>query len=217
MNKVEALLFDFDGVILDTYASYRQLVVDVLVSMDYEITLQQAIERWKGLNAEQIARELTFEGFKKPDEFLNIVHEKSKSYKVDRSILVDGLLNVLDNCSLPKAICSNGRSIRLRSNLADVFLEEYFADVIGRDTAGSMKPNPGVYLLGAERLGVDIENCLAVEDSTVGLQAAVDSGAITVAFTGTGGKEEELERLNPDYIINDIREILNIINKLNNS
>tara|TARA_Y100001960_G_C14778381_1_gene884819 strand:+ start:3500 stop:4156 length:657 start_codon:yes stop_codon:yes gene_type:complete len=216
MNKVQALLFDFDGVILDTYESYRQIVVDVLLDMGYEISLQDAVKRWKGLNAEQIATELTFEGFAKADEFLKVVHEKSKNYTVEKSMIVDGLLEILETCDLPKAICSNGRSIRLKSNLADVFLENHFAEVVGRDIAGNMKPNPDVYLIGAERLGMEIENCLAVEDSAVGLQAAVESGAITVAFTGTGGKSEELEALNPDYIIDDLAKILNIIEELNN-
>lgn len=215
MKKIQAVLFDFDGVIMDTYASYRQIVVDVLQSLNYEITLDDAVNRWKGMNAEQIARELSFEGFEFTEKFLEDTHKKAKSYHVNESMLVEGVIDVLEKTELPKSICSNGRSIRLKSNLDDVKIGHYFTDVIGRDIAKSMKPNPDVYLEGAEKLGLEIENCLAVEDSVVGLQAAVDSGAVSVAFTGTGGKKEILEKLNPDYIIDNMIELLDIIEKEN--
>jgi HAD superfamily hydrolase (TIGR01509 family) len=215
MAKIKALLFDFDGVVLDTYSSYRQLVVDVLNELNYNITLKDAIKRWKGLNSEQIARQLVFEGFEYADEFVIRVNEKSKLYKTNESMIVDGLLDVLNASNLPKAICSNGRSIRVKSNLEDVKLLNYFNEVVGRDIAQTMKPKPDVYLVGAEKLGFDIKQCLAIEDSVVGLQAAVASGAITVAFTGTGGIKEELAKENPDYIVNDLREVIKIVNDLN--
>lgn len=216
MKKIQAILFDFDGVILDTYASYRQFTVDVLNELGYEITLKESIKRWKGINGNQISQLLKEEGFEKADDFLVEVTRRSRSYIADKSIIINGLLDVLEGTTLPKAICSNGRSLRVNSNLKDVGLYDYFNVILGRDDSKTMKPDPYVYLMGAEKLGVDIKNCLAIEDSVIGLEAGVKSGAVTVAFTGSGGDEDKLKKLNPDYITDNIVDVLKIIDNLNN-
>lgn len=212
MQKIKAILFDCDGVILDTDNSYRLLVSNLLTNeFNYSISHQECIERWRGKNADQIARELFFEGVDFADEFIKKIHKLSEDYKIDDSIIVPNLLDLLNSTDIPKIICSNGRSVRILSNLKDVHLENYFTHVLGRDILKVMKPDPQVYLKGAEALGLDIKDCLVVEDSATGLKAGVDAGAITVAFTGTGGNVEELAKLNPNYIVSDLADIINII------
>ncbi|HAG53297.1 MAG TPA: hypothetical protein DCL21_05880 [Alphaproteobacteria bacterium] len=213
MQKIEGVLFDCDGVILDTDNSYRLLVSNLLTNtFNYPISLDQTIERWKGKNADQIARELTFEGHDFADDFIREIHILSNDYKIDESIVVPSLRTLLASIKdYPKAICSNGRSTRITSNLKDVNLHNEFDFVLGRDILGVMKPNPQVYLKGAEKIGVEIENCIVVEDSPVGLQAAKDSGAMTIGFIGTGALKEELEILNPDFIVEDLEEVVKII------
>ena len=211
--KVLGVLFDCDGVVLDTDNSYRALVSKLLTNeFNYPITLNECIERWKGKNADQIARELFFEGCDFTEEFITRIHKLSEDYQIDESIIVPNLIKLLDSIDLPKGICSNGRSVRIISNLKDVKLDNYFDFVFGRDNLGVMKPNPQVYIRGAEKLGVDIKNCIVVEDSPTGLQAGVEAGAITVAFTGTGTNKEDLANLKPNFIINDLSELIEIIN-----
>lgn len=212
MQQIKGLLFDFDGVILDTDYTYRKLVSDLLTNeFNYPISLEDCIERWNGKNANQIAQELFFEGHDFADEFVEKIHVLSTGYKVDDSLIVNNLKNLLNATDLPKLICSNGRAVRIISNLKDVNLENEFLHVLGRDVLGVMKPDPQVYLKGAEHLDLDIKNCLVIEDSATGLQAGVEAGAITVGFTGTGAKKEDLEKLNPDYIVSDLIEIIDIL------
>ncbi|PPR08535.1 MAG: hypothetical protein CFH44_00967, partial [Proteobacteria bacterium] len=69
--KILGVLFDCDGVVLDTDNSYRSLVSKLLTNeFNYPITLNECIERWKGKNADQIARELFFEGCDFTEEFI---------------------------------------------------------------------------------------------------------------------------------------------------
>jgi len=215
MQKIEGILFDCDGVILDTDNSYRLLVSNLLThTFNYPITLEQTIERWKGKNADQIARELAFEGHDFADEFIEEIHILSNDYKVDESIVVPSLRLLLEETKhLPKAICSNGRAVRINSNLKDVNLHNEFDHVLGRDILGVMKPDPQVYIKGSEKIGVEIENCIVIEDSAVGLQAAKESGAMSVGFTGTGASKSELALLKPDFIVESLAEIIPIIEK----
>lgn len=216
MQKVQAILFDFDGVIMDTDNSYRALVSELLSNeFNYPITLEECIKRWKGKNATQIAQELFFEGMDFTDEFVTKIHRLSEDYKVDESIIVNNAKDLLKSVDLPKGICSNGRSVRVKQNLDDVNLLEYFEFVLGRDDLKAMKPDPQVYLKGADKFGIDIKNCLVVEDSLTGLQAGIEAGAITIGFIGTGGNEAGMKELKPNYIIENISEIIDIIKKEN--
>lgn len=216
LREIKGILFDCDGVILDTDRTYRLLVSKLLTNeFNYPITHEECIERWRGKNADQIARELFFEGVDFADEFVSKIHKLSEDYEVDDSLIIPNLLDVLKAFDLPKAICSNGRTARILSNLKDVNIEKYFNHVLGRDILGVMKPDPQVYLKGAKSINVDIKNCIVVEDSATGLRAGIESGAITVAFTGSGGDIKELKSLNPDYIIDDMSQLIEIINKNN--
>ena len=214
MREIKGILFDCDGVILDTDRTYRLLVSKLLTNeFNYSITHEECIERWRGKNADQIARELFFEGLDFADEFVKKIHKLSEDYEVDDSLIIPHLLDVLKTVNLPKAICSNGRTVRIVSNLKDVNIDKYFDHVLGRDVLGVMKPDPQVYLKGAKAIDVDIENCLVVEDSATGLRAGIEAGAVTVAFTGSGGAVKELQSLNPDYIIDDMSQLIEIINR----
>lgn len=216
LREIKGILFDCDGVILDTDRTYRLLVSKLLTEeFNYPITHEECIERWRGKNADQIARELFFEGVDFADEFVSEIHKLSEQYFVDESLIIPNLIHVLENVKLPKAICSNGRTVRIISNLKDVNIDSYFDHVLGRDILGVMKPDPKVYLKGAEAINVDIEHCLVVEDSATGLRAGIEAGAVTVAFTGSGGDVKELTSLNPDYIIHDMSQLLEIINQNN--
>lgn len=212
MQKIKGLLFDFDGVILDTDNSYRKLVSDLLTNeFSYEISLKDCIERWKGKNADQIARELVFEGCSFADEFAVRANKLSDGYIVADADIVKNIKPLLKSTNLPKAICSNGRTSRILNNLKQTGLESNFQHVLGRDKLGVMKPDPQVYIKGAEKLGLEIENCLVIEDSATGLQAGIEAGAMTVGFTGTGVPKEKLEKLHPNFIVSDLEEVIEII------
>lgn len=216
MPKIEGVLFDCDGVLLDTDTPYRKIVADILTNrFNYPITTQQAVDRWKGKNMVQIAQELAFENCDFVDELLKPEFISSLSVDIDHTAIIKNVKVMLEQVKLPKGVCSNGRTVRILNNFKSVDLLNQFEFICGRDQLNAMKPNPQVYLAGAEKLGIDIEHCLVVEDSVSGLSAGIASGATTVAFVGCGGVKSDLEKLSPDYIIDDLLELPRIIEELN--
>jgi HAD superfamily hydrolase (TIGR01509 family) len=215
MTQIKGILFDCDGVLLDTDTPFRRNLSLALAKFGYNITTKQAVDRWKGKNIEQVARELFFEGCDFTEQLVTPDFMKSIGVKADESAIVKNVRAMLSAIDLPKGVCSNGRTERLLDNFTTTNLLNEFEFICGRDTIGAMKPDPQVYLNGAEKLGFDISECLVVEDSVSGLSAGIESGAITVAFTGCGGKKKDLEKLNPNFIINDMADLPKIIEKLN--
>jgi len=72
------------------------------------------------------------------------------------------------------------------------------------------KPFPDIYLMGAERLGVDPKDCLVVEDAVSGIQAAHAAGMDAVGVPTTFSKEELQERVHPEYMLNHIKELADL-------
>tara|TARA_Y100001960_G_C14778381_1_gene884818 strand:+ start:3040 stop:3507 length:468 start_codon:yes stop_codon:yes gene_type:complete len=114
---------------------------------------------------------------------------------------------------VPMAVCSNSYVEDLEHKIQGTNLHSYFELLVGAGT--NPKPHPEVFLKGAAGLRKHIFNCLAVEDSVVGLKAAIASGAISVAYAPTKELREELEALRPEFIITDILELVELYNQLN--
>ena len=91
-------------------------------------------------------------------------------------------------------------------------LADYFDAVASGDEVEKPKPQPDVYLLAAKRLGVNPENCLAVEDSVTGMRAAVAAGAECIGYKGTAtAKDTDLaECKSIVYDFDEIAELLKL-------
>ena len=90
-----------------------------------------------------------------------------------------GLIPLLDDLrrrEYPLAVASNSPAGYVRDTLSTLGLLEYFSAIVGRDQVRSGKPDPEVYRAAAGRLEMPVSSCLAIEDSPVGMQAAVDAG-----------------------------------------
>ena len=214
MRKIEGLLFDCDGVIMDTETLVRTKTAHLLNDLGYDITPKEAEDRWKGYNFQLITKELELEGVDFVDTLKDPKTYEYLATKPEEYALTNNIVELLEaTTELPKGVCSNGRTARIRESFKLAGIDHHFDFMNGRDVFQVMKPDPQVFILGSEELGVDIKNCLVIEDSATGLEAGVKSGAITVAYLGTRADKNELAKLNPDYFANDLLEILDIIKK----
>ena len=91
------------------------------------------------------------------------------------------LVSTLAARGLPLAIASNSPTSYIVNALNGLGLRDYFQETVGVDQVTQGKPAPDVYLRAAEKLGVSAEQCLAVEDSRVGAQAALRAGMRVLA------------------------------------
>ncbi len=101
-------------------------------------------------------------------------------------------LEWLKEKGIQTAVVSNGRKKELMTTMEHLKLTPYFNEIISRDDAQAAKPDPLPYLMGAASLGINIQNCIAVEDSPTGLEAALRA-EIPAAAVLTSFKRHEVE------------------------
>ena len=126
---------------------------------------------------------------------------------------VKEMLNALHEKGLVLAVCSAADLRKVRYNLQAIGVDEsiFSALVTGSDVERK-KPFPDIYLEGARRIGMDPQDCLVVEDAVSGIQAAHAAGMDAVGVPTTFSKEELAERVHPEYLLNEIKELTDLFN-----
>ena len=185
-----AFIFDLDGVLADTeplaFKAWQQLVAPTGVVMDtadYHAML--------GLDAESTAQFI----FRRtglavaPDEMVADHWRRMKvliAAELEPSPKSAELLVELKRRGCRLAVASNSPTNYVLHVLEKVHLRSAFETVVGRDQVKNGKPNPDPYLEAARRIGCDPQDCVAVEDSPLGLRSAVDAGMRCLAITPDG-------------------------------
>ncbi|OJU03824.1 MAG: HAD family hydrolase [Rhizobium sp. 63-7] len=188
MSGFDLLLFDCDGVLVDSEIISAKVESSLLTEAGYPITVEEMSERFAGLTW----RDILFTVEKEADiPFSATLLDKSEKLldaRLEREVkIIDGVKFALSRLTQPRGICSNSSSHRLEMMLTKVGLREYFAPHIysakdlGADRA---KPKPDIYLHGAEQFGVKPARTLVIEDSVHGIHAARAAGMRVVGFTG---------------------------------
>lgn len=117
-----------------------------------------------------------------------------------------GVAEVLARVDCPVCVASNSPADKIRLSLDLTGLRGFFGDqIVSAYDIGAWKPDPAIFLNAAERLGFAPEECIVLEDSVVGLQAAKAAGMTVLHFDPFGGSSEPLRFANwqelPDLLI----------------
>ncbi len=182
---IEALIFDFDGLIVDTerpdFVSWQE------VWQDYGLELR--LDDWaacigsSGVFNEYVELERCLG---RPVDRESIRRKRRPRFKelLLSEPIAPGLLAYLDEAEslgLPLAIASSSTSSYLRDHLVRLALANRFSVVVGRDDAGAPKPDPSVYEVALAELGVSPASVMAFEDSPNGIASAKAAGLFCVA------------------------------------
>lgn len=182
---IKAIIFDVDGTLLDTERIFVQAWQEAGKAMGYEIPdsvmlRTRAINRTesKKIFAEALGESFSYE---KAFELRTVIAEEMIHSKSD--LLRPGVLRTLDYLRerhIPIAVASSTNLEKTKAHLAQFGLLSRFHAVVGGDMVQKGKPNPDIFLLAASMLGVPAENCLVVEDTPAGIQAAAAAGMYPV-------------------------------------
>lgn len=176
---IRAILWDNDGVLVDTEGLYYQATREVMASAGVELT-EEAYLRYFLVEARGAWHLLEAKGFS-PAEVAGLRERRNRRYLElveQESRPLPGVVEVL------RALHGRFRMCIVTSSHADPFaaahratgLLPFFEFVLTRECYGNCKPDPEPYLCAVERLGVSKEECLVVEDSERGLRAAKAAG-----------------------------------------
>ncbi|WP_445012717.1 beta-phosphoglucomutase [Aquimarina penaris] len=204
----KAFIFDLDGVIVDT-AKYHFLAWQNLANSLGISFSEEQNEQLKGVSRVRSLEKILEWGNKtlSEEEFTKLMSKKNEEYlvyisKMDTSEILPDVPRVLDYLiSNDQAIALGSASKNARVILDKVQLTAKFHAIVDGTNVSKAKPDPEVFLIGAQELGVSPENCIVFEDSVAGVQAANNANMISIGI----GDAEVLHEA--DYIFNDFTEI----------
>lgn len=188
MSGFDLILFDCDGVLVDSEIIAAQVESKLLRDAGFDITAEDMCVRFAGTDWKNIL--LTIEKEADIPLSASLIDKSEKlldTALAQRVKMIDGVKFALSKITEQRCICSNSSSPRLDMMLSKVGLKPYFAPHIysakdlGPDRA---KPKPDIYLHGAKQFGADPSRCLVIEDSTHGIHAARAAGMRVIGFTG---------------------------------
>jgi HAD superfamily hydrolase (TIGR01509 family) len=213
-RKAHAVVFDMDGLILDNEPIYRDAMIAAAADVGYDLTLGLYLTM-VGLSTEA-TRTVLSEHFGKLfdcDGFWTVASRRFHEMAVSRLRLKAGvieLLNVLDDIGLPRAVATSSSREDARRALTKCGLLDRFQAVVAHGDYARGKPNPDPFLKAAERLGVEPARCLALEDSYNGIQAASNSGMMTIMVPDLLPATAEMEKL-CICVVQDLHQVCALI------
>jgi HAD superfamily hydrolase (TIGR01509 family) len=183
---IKAVIFDFDGVLMDTELLAFRAWQRKLSSMGF-VFGEEDFRAMLGMDAQQTVGYIQARtGLTTDFQALLVQHEELMQSILEGDLeAVPGAFDLLMDLfkqNYPLAVASNSSSAYVSKALKGLRLDHFFTAVLGREQAANGKPAADVYLAAAAALSVIPAQCLAVEDSSVGVKAAVAAGMRCLAI-----------------------------------
>jgi len=182
----DLVIFDCDGVLVDSELIFARVLAECLVAMDFPTTIEEAVTLGFGKNRATLsaAVEARF-GHALPDAFFATFAARSAAVFERELLPVPGVEELLAALPLPRCVASNGHLDRVRTRLAVTRLLPFFdPHVFSAIQVAAGKPAPDLFLFAAGRLGTPPQRCIVVEDSAAGVEAAIAAQMPVVGFCG---------------------------------
>ena len=189
MTRPQAVLFDCDGVVVDSEGPTLALFVEELAVHGLPLTLAEFEADYLGQTVEMVARQATRAGAQLPEGWVAHFYGRMNELLVAGVPLVPGVLGVLDRldaAGVPFAMGSNGSLAKMKITLGQHGIEGRFRAVLSGQALGKPKPAPDVYLAAAAACGVAPEACVVIEDSAQGARAGLAAGATVLGYAPHG-------------------------------
>ena len=190
--RFDAILFDCDGVLVDSEPIVNRLIWEMLIELGIDISLEDSIQRFLGKAIrEELDAIAEMRGAPLPPNWLS-------TFQARRNVLLEAeveavphighAIDVLSRLGLPMAVASGADRMKVELQLNRTGLIEHFQPtdvrIFSATEVARSKPAPDGYLLAASSLGVSPSRCLVIEDSPTGVTAGHAAGMTVLAYAG---------------------------------
>ena len=207
---LEAVIFDMDGVIVDTEPGYFRAVNEYL--SEFHVTISREFNNqltgisysrvWELISAEYHLSDISFEEF-----VTGMERCRKKIIAEEGYIPIEGTLKLmasLKEAGIKMAIGSSSPKAEIEKVMDAVNIRRYIDTAVSAgDECKEGKPNPEVYLKAAKQLNVTPKNCLVIEDASPGILAARRAGMYALGYqSGFGNQNYE----HADYVVTSMND-----------
>ena len=185
--RYDAIIFDFDGVLIESEYVGNKQIADYLTAIGHPTSVEDSMNHFMGLAGRDFLGAIErWIGRTLPEDFHAARAEEDARVLAEGVAEVAGAVAFIERLprDLPKAIASSSSVEWIERHLDHLGLRHHFGDRIfsGREHVERGKPAPDLYLHAAAALGVEIGRTLIIEDSPVGVQGALASGADVIGL-----------------------------------
>ena len=214
--EIKAVLFDMDGLMVDTESLSTEAFIDSAKAQGYNMTKEETlkvlgftkaniyqfwIDYFQGTNVD---------GKKLVDDHYEYIENVLYTVGPEKMPYVEELLKYLRENNYKIAVASSSDTADIKNNLEKTKLEKYIDEIASGAEVENGKPAPDVFLLAAKRLGVDPKDCLILEDSKAGIKAGKASGAMVFMVPDMFTVDKECEDT-ADRILTNLGEVIGIL------
>ncbi|MFZ3087561.1 MAG: HAD-IA family hydrolase [Methylotenera sp.] len=203
--KSICVIFDLDGTLVDSEGLCNQAFLDLLPQLND--TVESLTLRYRGQKLAPILADIEKRLCRKlPDTFEQ--HYRQRIAELFSSELkpMPGVLEMLEIMNFPKCIASSGPPLKIRQALQVSGLASYFGgNIFSSYEVGSWKPEPDLFQFAANAMGFTPSQCVVIEDSNVGIQAAIAAGM--KAFRYARNSETSSYRAGGEALFEDMSQL----------
>ncbi len=210
--KYKCIIFDCDGVLVDSVSISNQVLIDMAKSVGLHMDMELAMNMFSGaslMNAfEYIESRIET---KLPDTFENEFRTRTfKAFKKDIKP-IDGVRNAIEQINVPYCVASSGPVNKIKLNLTVTNLIDKFDDehIFSSYQINSWKPEPGIFLHAADKMGFSPNECVVIEDTVEGIKAAKAGGFNVFGYVDKSNKNHLSDE--GVLVFNDMNNLIHLL------
>ncbi|MDA7946504.1 MAG: HAD-IA family hydrolase [Hyphomicrobiaceae bacterium] len=212
------LIFDCDGVLVDSEVLAAKAVSRVLNGYGLEISVRQALDRYVGISTASMTEMIEAEyACRLPSDFAVRIHENVNEVLEAELVEMTGANAVLSELSGLRCIASSSSLRGIRRSLRVTGLDGHFREeaIFSAEMVENGKPSPDLFLHAAREMDFSVENCVVIEDSLPGVKGAVAAGMRVIGFAGGShirdGHHQRLRTAGAGLVFDDMHLLPDIL------
>ena len=219
-GTVDLIIFDCDGVLVDSEVISCRAHAQTLTRHGYPITADQVLDRFLGVSDREARQIIEAEIERKlPDDFEAQVKQATLQFYASELRPISHVGEAIAAIGLPKCVASSGTPEKIRHGLVCAGIYDQLAPhIFSASQVKRGKPAPDLFLFAAERMRTAPARCLVIEDSIPGVTGAVAAGMTVLGFHGGShcrpGYDDTLRAAGATMTFDDMRQLPGLIARI---
>jgi HAD superfamily hydrolase (TIGR01509 family) len=216
-EPVDLIIFDCDGVLVDSEVISCRAHAETLTRHGYPITADQVLTRFLGVSDREARQTIEAElGRKLPDDFESQMKQAALQRYADDLRHIPYINEAIAAIALPKCVASSGTPEKIRHGLTCAGLFDLLApNIFSATQVKRGKPAPDLFLFAADRMQASPARCLVIEDSVAGITGALAADMTVLGFHGGShcrpGYADTLRAAGATVTFDDMRQLPGLI------